>query len=159
LLQEGVPAKLVIIGDGPERDELQRQVSRSGLEKAIMFAGYRNNAKKFLPLFDVFVLPSNTEGTPIVLLEAMAAAVPIVATAVGGVPELLEYGNAGILVDPGIPEGIANAFLTLYKCPELRNRLSKRAFRRVSEKYSMQSCAQNYQQVYENIVFNHQRAQ
>lgn len=157
LLQEGVPAKLVIIGDGPERGELRKSVSRSGLDEAVLLAGYRSDAKKFLPLFHVFVLPSMTEGTPIVLLEAMAASVPIVATAVGGVPELLDYGTAGILVEGDVPESIAQALLTLYKSPELRQKLAQRALERVAEKYSLQACAQSYQHVYEKIVADQQR--
>lgn len=156
-LQAGVPAKLVIIGDGPERGELLRAVSRAGLDNAALIAGYRSDAKKFLPLFDVFVLPSMTEGTPITLLEAMEEGVPVVATAVGGVPELLDHGAAGIVVEPGIPESITHALLSLHRSPELGRKLAQKARERVEEKYSIQACAQSYQDVYEKILADQQR--
>lgn len=156
-LQTVVTANLVIIGDGDERDDLQKEVSRSGLDKKVLLAGYRPDARKFLQLFDVFVLSSKTEGTPITLLEAMVAGIPVVATAVGGVSELLDYGDAGMIVEPKMPESIADALLALYKSPELRRKLAGRARDRVIEKYSIQACAQIYQQVYEKILANQKR--
>ena len=156
-LQKGILAKLVIIGDGAERGELLRAASHEGLGNDVLLAGYRSDAKKFLPLFDVFVLPSLTEGTPITLLEAMAAGVPVVATAVGGVPDVLDYGAAGIIVEPNIPESIAHALLKLYRSPELRQQLARRAYERLVKKYSIQACAQSYQHVYEKVLAEQQR--
>jgi len=151
-LQTGAYAKLVIIGDGVKRDKLLRAVSRDGLDNDVFLTGYRNDAKKFLPLFDVFVLPSLTEGTPITLLEAMAAGVPVVATAVGGVPDVLDYGAAGIIVAPNMPESIAKALVELHRSPELRQQLTRRAYECLVEKYSIRACVQSYQRVYEKVL-------
>jgi glycosyltransferase involved in cell wall biosynthesis len=149
---KGVNAKLVIIGDGPERDELRRATAQAGLEQSVLLAGYRSNARTLLPLFDVFALPSKTEGTPVSVLEAMEAGIPVVATAVGGVPELLDHGAAGIIVDGEKPENFAQALRRLHESPQARQELARRGRERVAEKYSIQTCAQSYQHVYERIA-------
>jgi glycosyltransferase involved in cell wall biosynthesis len=112
---------LVIVGDGPERAKLDR-----GTEN-ILFAGQRDDAKRFYAIADVFALPSYTEGTPNVLLEAMAAGVPIVATNVGGIPELVTNERHALLVPAASPMEMAKALRRILQSPELRNELVQAA--------------------------------
>ena len=114
---------LVLVGDGPERGKLQQQASRSRNAANILFTGHRDDAKTFYFLASIFALPSYTEGTPNVILEAMAAGVPVVATAVGGIPELVTEGQNALLVQPRKPQQLANALEKLLQAPGLRNEL------------------------------------
>ncbi|MEZ4361243.1 MAG: glycosyltransferase [Kofleriaceae bacterium] len=89
--------KLVIVGDGPMRDELAAAVARLPSPSSVVLTGQRRDVPRLLPAFDVFTLPSSTEGLPLVVPEAMAAGLPVVATAVGGLPDVLEHGVTGLL--------------------------------------------------------------
>jgi glycosyltransferase involved in cell wall biosynthesis len=106
-------ARIVIVGDGPLRRKLQRRAARLGLEDRIAFLGGRPDAPRLISLFDIFVLPSLWEGLPFVLVEAAALGKPIVASAVDGVPEILEDGKTGVLIRPGDPAALAEAVVRL----------------------------------------------
>src|SRR5712692_9791037 len=97
----GRSAKFIIAGDGPLRGQLQALAEQCGLAHEVMFLGHRNDGNNILGLMDLFVLPSLSEGIPLVLLEALAMARPVVATAVGGIPEVVEHEISGLLVTPG----------------------------------------------------------
>jgi glycosyltransferase involved in cell wall biosynthesis len=101
--------RAVLVGDGKERPDLERRVEELGLRERVHFLGERPDVERLLPGMDVFVLSSREEGIPNALLEAMAAARPAVATAVGGTPEVLEDGRTGWLVPPGDPRALAAA--------------------------------------------------
>ena len=105
--------RFLVVGDGPERTRLERTADELGLSGKVHFVGVRDDVPAVLKLMDVLVLSSLSEGSPNVLLEGMAAGVPIVATGVGGVPELVEDGVSGLLVDPGDAPGLSNAVLRL----------------------------------------------
>jgi len=102
-----VDAQLVIIGDGELRPQLEAQIKKLGLENRVMLAGYVPDAHQYLKAFDLFVLPSHKEGFPYVLLEAAAAGVPIVATRVGGIPEIVQDGVTGYLAEPNDLKALA----------------------------------------------------
>src|SRR2546421_8316031 len=121
--------KLVIVGDGPEREPLESIAALSGVSQRIIFAGQVTDVRHFYAMADVFVLPSLTEGSPNVLLEAMAASVPVVATAVGGVPEIVENEESALLVPANDPASIAVALATLLTHKELARRLATNASR------------------------------
>lgn len=110
---------LTLIGDGPERLALEVEAQTMGLAPAVSFAGYRDQAAVAAALadHDVLVLPSFAEGVPVVLMEAMAARLPVVATCVAGVPELVEDGISGHLVPPGNPGSLARAILSALDAP------------------------------------------
>ncbi|MDR0306554.1 MAG: glycosyltransferase family 4 protein [Chitinispirillales bacterium] len=108
-------SKLCVVGTGPLENKLKQQCGALGLEKAVEFTGYKANVFEALRGFDLFVLSSRTEGCPIVILEAMAAGLAVVATDVGGNPELVEDGKTGILVRPNCPHSIASALIALLK--------------------------------------------
>jgi glycosyltransferase involved in cell wall biosynthesis len=96
-----------VIGDGPERENLERQIREKGLEKKIFLLGKIKDGYKFMPAFDMFVLPSVKEGFPFAILEAMAAKIPVIATRVGSIPEVIENGKNGFIVEPGNPAALA----------------------------------------------------
>jgi glycosyltransferase involved in cell wall biosynthesis len=116
--QEVPLAHLVLLGDGPSRAELERVVAQGSCPEAIHFLGYRPNIDQLLQGFDVFALSSVAEGMPRVILEAMAAGVPCVSTNVGGIPEMLDHGAAGMLVSPRDAEGLARAMLAWVNMPD-----------------------------------------
>lgn len=106
-------ARLLIVGDGPDRRMLEQLAGELGLTGAVIFAGYQGAPRDFYHLMDVFVLASAHEAFGLVLVEAMLAGVPIVATKVGGIPFVLDHGDAGILIPPLQPAGITGAILSL----------------------------------------------
>jgi glycosyltransferase involved in cell wall biosynthesis len=112
--QRAMPGlRLIVAGDGPERAALEAQADRLGLGEAVIFAGARRDVGDVLAAFDVAVLASDFEGTPLALLEYMAAARPIVATSVGGIPDVLEDGVTGLLVPPRDVAALAGALVSL----------------------------------------------
>jgi glycosyltransferase involved in cell wall biosynthesis len=120
-------AVLLIVGDGPERQRLEHLCTRLSLVESIRFVGYRNDVTPYYEAASVFALTSHSEGSPNVLLEAMAAGVPIVATAVGGVGEMIRHQEHGLLVPRGDVEGIASGVVELLGNPELCRALTSAA--------------------------------
>jgi len=116
--QEVPSAHLVLLGDGPSRVELEQAAAQGPCPEAIHFLGYRPNIDQLLQGLDVFALSSVAEGMPRVILEAMVAGVPCVSTNVGGIPEMLERGAAGMLVPPRDAEKLARAMLVWVNMPE-----------------------------------------
>ncbi|MCU1292462.1 MAG: hypothetical protein JWP08_1312 [Bryobacterales bacterium] len=127
---------LVIVGDGPERQRCQQQAERAGMAGRVRFTGYQRNTFDYYKLADLFVLPSLSEGSPNVLLEAMVARVPVIATAVGGVPELVKNGRSAILVKPGNPVELAQAISRMLDNPNLGATLRENAYREVLEQHT-----------------------
>ena len=114
--------RLRLIGDGPERAVLEAMAAELGIAARTEFLGYRSQAEvaEALTEADVFVLPSFAEGVPVVLMEAMAAQVPVVTTRIAGVPELVDHGVSGLLVPPGEAEALTEALEALLADPDLR---------------------------------------
>ena len=136
--------KFVIIGEGEERDKLECSVKKYNLEGKIILVGSVPDAWKYLKAFDVFVLPSVKEGFPWTVIEAMATRVPVVATRVGAIPEIIEDKKNGILIEPGNPQAIADAIKEFLNDKKLREDLSKEAQRRVSEKFTLDKMVAEY---------------
>ncbi len=129
--------RLTLIGDGPERPGLEAEARALGLEAAVTFAGYRSQAEvaEALAETDILVLPSFAEGVPVVLMEAMAARVPVVTTRIAGIPELVEDGASGCLVPPGDPAALAAALDRLAADADLRARMGAAGRARVVADY------------------------
>jgi glycosyltransferase involved in cell wall biosynthesis len=132
-------ARFLIVGDGPEGHRLIAKCKRLGLDQTVHFAGFRKDIPAFYAIADLMVLPSHSEGSPNVVLEAMNAGVPIVATAAGGVPEILDGGKYGILVPVKDPPALAAALEKSLCDPALLKRLSTDARSRVIAEYSPDS--------------------
>lgn len=128
LLRQHVPeARLVLVGGGPGEAELRRKIVSNGLSGAVVLTGVRDDVPALLPAFDAFALSSRYEGLPIALLEAMAAGVAPVVTAVGGIPEVITDGRHGLLVPPEDPTALAAALDVLASDPSLRARIADAA--------------------------------
>jgi glycosyltransferase involved in cell wall biosynthesis len=141
----------VLFGDGPLRESLARQIAACGLEGRFILAGFRSDLDRFLPHLDLMVLPSFSEGLPNVVLEALAAGVPVVATAVGGTPEVIDDGVTGCLVPPGNPEVLAHRVLDILSKGR-QCTMGSCGRDRVREHFSFKSQALSYQQLLDDLV-------
>jgi glycosyltransferase involved in cell wall biosynthesis len=121
------PFRIVIVGDGPEREPLLRLIARLGLEEQVTLAGFQRDTKPYYAMATLVAVPSHSEGSPNVVLEAMAAGLPIVANNVGGVPEILKEGITGLMVPAQNPDWMAHGIRRLLIDPELRDRLGSKA--------------------------------
>lgn len=147
----------VLFGQGPLRDSLQREVERLGLRGRFVLAGFRRDLDALIPHLDLLVLPSLTEGLPNVVLEAMAAAVPVVATAVGGTPEVVVDGVTGHLVAVKDVETLAKRIAEVLASPE-RTAMGLRGRERVRQHFTFEAQAQEYERFFEELTFARQAA-
>jgi glycosyltransferase involved in cell wall biosynthesis len=140
-----------VLGDGPLRAELETLAQSLGLQANVEFAGHRNDIDAQLQELDVLVMTSDHEGLPMILLEAMAHGVPIVAHRTGGITSLLDRGACGMLVDEHTPAGYARAISTLLTDVALREQLTRRAAQRLEERYSANGNADRYHELYRQL--------
>ena len=126
-------AYLILVGDGPLREEIQQQVTNSNLDDSVCFLGRRDDVPKLLRAMDAFVLPSvGSEGMPLVILEAMAAGAPCIASSLSGIPEVINSSDVGFLVPPRDEKALAEAMITIAKMPEQKLKdLAERAKERI----------------------------
>lgn len=140
--------QLWLVGDGPLRPAVEKALVEMGLKKKVLFLGIRDDVPELLAASNALVLSSNYEGVPLTVLEAMAAGKPVIVTAVGGVPELVEDGVTGILVPPRDPEALAQAILRLAKDADLCQRMGKAAQQRALERFDIVRTAREYEALY-----------
>lgn len=143
--------KVLFVGDGPEREPLETMVNDLRLKDEIVFVGHVSDVAPFYSIADVMALPSHSEGSPNALLEAMAAGIPSVATAVGGVPEIAIEGENALLVSAREPRQFADALLKIVSEPELAEKLSTKATIRASE-FSPEAYARRLIEIYETLI-------
>jgi glycosyltransferase involved in cell wall biosynthesis len=151
-IREKQNAYLAIIGDGSLREHLESLAQDTGISNRIIWTGYRPDVLQLLPAFDLFIQPSHHEGLPNTVLEAMAAGLPVVATNVGGTPELVVDDKTGLLVHPGDPAGLAKAVSTLLENPERRGIMGRAGQRRVEQHFSVGEMVQKTEQLYEELL-------
>lgn len=147
-------ARFLVVGDGPLREQLIAQARTLGLENALIFCGLRSDIPALMAALDVLVVSSRWEGLPITLLEGMAAARPIVSTAVGGVPGVVTDGVSALLVPRSNPSALADATLRVLRDPALARKLGAAALERVREKYSLESMLKQTLALYEELWRN-----
>jgi glycosyltransferase involved in cell wall biosynthesis len=145
-------AHFVIAGDGPLRQELVALAEDLGLRDRVHFLGFRSDASALMKSLDVLVVPSLTEGSPLVTLEAMAAGTPIVASAVGGIPDQVRHGKEGLLVPPGDTGAIGDAILDLLRHPARARRLGEAGRRRVASRFSHATMVRQIKDVYLDVL-------
>lgn len=148
IIKEFPDITLVIAGKGNYDDALRDEAKTLGVDRNTLFAGPRLDMPELLKLFDVYVLPSLWEGLPMILLEAMAAGCPVVATNVGGIPKVIEHGKNGSLVEPRDPAAISAEVINILKDSELRQRYIKNGLQSFREKYSAEIMTGEYQKLY-----------
>ncbi|NNG24206.1 TIGR03088 family PEP-CTERM/XrtA system glycosyltransferase [Massilia sp. ML15P13] len=143
--------RLVLVGDGPLRLQLEAQVAQNGLQDSVWFAGPRSDVAPVMRSFSLFALSSIAEGTPVTLLEAMASELPVVSTAVGGIPDLVEHGVAGTLVPAADPRAMAAAIAPYVRDRALARRHGAAGRARVEQQYSMQAMLAAYVALYDEL--------
>jgi glycosyltransferase involved in cell wall biosynthesis len=146
------PWRLVIVGDGPRRDELEHLARRAGLSQRVIFAGFQSDVSPWYAAMDAFVLPSLTEGTPMALLEAMARRIPVVASAVGGVPAIISSGVNGLLVPPADTQALSDAIRMMADSGGLRQALSAAGQATVLERYNVSTWVNRVRAVYQQAL-------
>lgn len=154
LLREGTGREAVasIMGEGAERPTLEAQAVSAGLDGAVVFHGRVPEAARIYRAFDCFVLSSRTEGTPVSLLEAMQAGVPVVATAVGGVPDVVRDGREALLVPSEDPAALARAMEQVRREPESARERARRARRRLETEFALEPWLDRHEAIYREVV-------
>jgi glycosyltransferase involved in cell wall biosynthesis len=143
---------LLIIGDGELRDELEKLTYDLGVVKSVRFLGFRNDIEELLSVLDVYVLPSLWEGHPLVLLEAMASELPVIATDISGNRETVAHGLTGFLVPEKKPEIFAEYIIQLAGDEGLRKRMGKQALRKFEGAYTLEKMGERYIKLYRDLL-------
>jgi glycosyltransferase involved in cell wall biosynthesis len=141
-----------MVGDGPDRERLEQLAHDLGIARFAYFVGYQEEIAGYYRLFDAFLLPSVTEGTPVSAIEALASGTPVVATRVGGVPDVVTDGTDGFLVEPGDTEAAAERLAELASDPELRARLGAAGAARARERYSVKRLVDDVDRLYRSLL-------
>jgi glycosyltransferase involved in cell wall biosynthesis len=153
LCERGVDAVLCMVGDGPDRERLEQLAHDLGIARVCFFVGYQPDVAGFYRLFDAFLLPSVNEGTPVSAIEALAAATPVVANRVGGVPDVVRDGLDGYLVSAGDIEGAAAKLAALAGDEALRRKLGESGRARVLERYSVARLVDDVDRLYRSLLY------
>lgn len=141
-------AVLVIVGDGPLGDKLKDDVLRLGIEGNVVFTGARLDTPELFKIFDLYVLPSESEGLPMVLLEAMASCCPIIAADVGGVSTVIQHKENGFLIAPGMPDLIAQSVINLLLNKEEKKKYAESGLVIFMKRFRAEIMTQHYEQLY-----------
>ena len=152
LRDDGVDAVLCLVGDGPDRAQLEQRAHELGVVRDTLFLGYQEDVAPFYAAFDALVLPSGNEGTPVSAIEALAAGRPVVATRVGGVPDVVREGEDGFLVEAGATEELAQRLAQLARDPELRERMGEQGRARVLPRYAVDRLVDDIDQLYRELL-------
>ena len=141
-----------VFGDGPLREELIRRIAERGLQGRFVLAGFRTDLERLLPACDLAVSSSHTEGLPVAVLEEMASGLPVVATAVGGTPEVVEDSVTGRLVPPGDPAALARVMAELLAAPERARAMGRAGRRRVETCFAFTAQAEEYLRLFRRLT-------
>jgi glycosyltransferase involved in cell wall biosynthesis len=152
LVARNVDAFVVLVGDGPDRDQLERYAHELGVIKRCLFLGYQEDVARFYDAIDALVLPSINEGTPVSVIESLAARRPAVATRVGGVPDIVRDGIDGFLVDADDGDALATRLAELAADPELRARMGEAGHARVIERYAVARLVDDVDKLYRSLL-------
>jgi glycosyltransferase involved in cell wall biosynthesis len=144
--------KLILVGDGAQKNLLEQQIEKKGIRESVTLLGWRSDIPEIFANCDIFALSSDSEGLGMVLIEAMAAGRPIIATRVGGVPEIVEDGATGILVAPGDSHAFAEAILKLSRDEKLREEMGRKGREKAEREFNMKIVALKYERLYEKLL-------
>jgi Glycosyltransferase len=144
-------AHLVLVGEGVLREQLEEQAKDLGLALQTHFLGVRTDIPEVLGAMDVFVLSSDWEGNPLSIMEAMASGLPVVSTAAGSVPKLVENGMEGVIVEPGNVQSLADSMVSLLKSRKARQSFGMAAARRAKENFDVSEMVHAYEKLYEDL--------
>jgi glycosyltransferase involved in cell wall biosynthesis len=142
----------LMVGGGRRQEEMQQLAVSLGLGEVVHFLGNRRDVPDLLAAMDIFVLPSHSEGVSLAVLEAMAAGLPVIVSEVGGLPEIVQQGETGLLIPPKDPEALAQSLARVLEDPGLAQSLGQKAREHVQEKYSLERLAQEVNAAYDELV-------
>jgi sugar transferase (PEP-CTERM/EpsH1 system associated) len=145
-------AHLLIVGDGPLMDPLRRLTADLALDACVHFTGHQAEPEPYYEVMNVFALTSRSEGMPQTIMEAFAAEVPVVASRVGGIPEMIEDGQSGLLFTAGDENGLADILVTVLRHPELARQLRQAARTRVEDKFHVRRMAADYHDNFRRLL-------
>jgi glycosyltransferase involved in cell wall biosynthesis len=154
LRARGVDATLCMVGDGPDREALEQQAHELGIARHCLYLGYQEKVAGWFAALDAMVLPSANEGTPVTAIEALASGRPVVATRVGGVPDVVRDGQDGFLVDVGDVSALADRLATLAADPELRRRMGEAGRERVLSRYAVDRLVDDVDRLYRALLLS-----
>jgi glycosyltransferase involved in cell wall biosynthesis len=152
LLDLGVDATLCMVGDGPDRPAVERRAHELGVMRHTLFLGYQEEVARFYAAVDAVVLPSINEGTPVTAIEALAAGRPVVATRVGGVPDVVRDGEGGFLVPAGATRELAERLAELARDPDLRERMGRAGREHVLARYAVERLVDDVDLLYRSLL-------
>jgi glycosyltransferase involved in cell wall biosynthesis len=150
--ERDIDAVLCMVGDGPDRERLEQVAHDLGIARSTYFVGYQTDIAGYYRLFDAFVLPSVNEGTPVSAIEALASGTPVVATRVGGVPDVVTDGVDGFLVPPRDTDAAADRLAQLARDPELRARLGETGRANAQARYSVERLVDDVDRLYRELL-------
>lgn len=152
LRSRGVDALLLLVGDGDDRERLEERAHELGLARECLFLGYQEDVAAWYAVCDAIVLTSASEGTPVTIIEALAAGRAVVATDVGGVPDVVDEGETGFLVPPGDTEALAARLERLARDPELRAEMGRTGRERVLRRYAVERLVDDVDLLYRELL-------
>lgn len=138
----------VIIGEGEQRKNLEKLIERLDLRESVILVGAIPEARKYLKAFDIFLLPSRTEALPYVLLEAGLSSLPVVATKVGGIPEIITHQKSGLIVDQNDSQAITAAILTLLSDPTLMTKYGQNLHQHIESQFTLRQMIEQTEKIY-----------
>jgi 1,4-alpha-glucan branching enzyme len=151
VLEKFPDAKLAIIGEGPQKKELQKVINQLKIDNRVMLLGYQEDIPKLLKCVEIFVLPSVTEAFGLVLLEAMAAQLPILSTKTGGIPEIIQHMKTGLLVEPANTQELKDGLNELLRNTALSQKIAFVGLHHVKE-FSASLMAEKTEAVYDKVL-------
>ena len=144
--------RLLIVGEGDQRQSMEVEIRERNLGQHVVLAGNRADVADLLSAADAFVMSSISEGIPLTIIEAMAAGLPVVSTAVGGIPEMIDHERSGILVPSGDHRALANALIKLQQVPSLRRAIGEQGRERAKRMFSQEGMLNGYRHIYEEML-------
>lgn len=153
LLKSRPTTKFVLVGEGPEEQKTRENARSLGIESSVVFAGFRDDVSAVLAAIDIVVIPSRTEGLPLILLEAMSSGKPVVATNTGGIPDVLQEGVNGRLLPAADPLAFARAIAELLDDPSARHRMGMNARKTAEGRFSVDRMIEAYERVFFEVEF------
>jgi len=152
MIADQVPSRLLMVGDGPDRSRAEAYARTHGLRDRVSFLGNVTNLEEVLGACDLFLLPSESESFGMAALEAMASEVPVIATASGGLPEVVDDGETGYLLPVGDIDGMAQRSLEILRNDDLRKRMGKRGREVAVELFDEQKIVPHYRELYDRVI-------
>lgn len=152
MVERGRPVRLLLVGEGPRRPEIEDHIASLQLQEHVTLLGERRDVGELLPMADALLLTSINEGIPLTVIEAMAAGLPVVATHVGGLPEIVDDGVTGFLAPAKDPVALADRIECLMESPELRQHFGERGQTEATRRFSIEAMHQGYCRLYEELL-------